>query len=180
MRGTHRGAERAIRRSLTSVGRNFSFIGRLHVDNAGSLVIGDDVHVRATPVRSHIVVSVGGRMTIGDGVHIGHGAALSCQSEVIIEAGATLGAFVMIMDSDFHVAGANHEVPQPRPVRVGRGARLGHWVIVLPGARIGEGAVVGAGSVVSGVVRAGTVVEGNPARTRRVESMPEAEPGPIA
>ena len=43
-------------------------------------------------------------------------------------------------------------------------AWLGGGVIVLPGVTIGEGAVIGAGSVVTRPVAAGVVAAGNPCR----------------
>lgn len=50
------------------------------------------------------------------------------------------------------------------PVLVGDYAWIGYGALVCPGVRIGEGAVVGAGSVVSRDVEPWTVVAGNPAR----------------
>lgn len=50
---------------------------------------------------------------------------------------------------------------------VGSDVWLGYRVTVLPGVRIGNGAVVAAGSVVSGDVDPFTVVGGNPARVMR-------------
>jgi len=50
------------------------------------------------------------------------------------------------------------------PVRIGDKAWIGLRVIILKGVTIGEGAVVGAGSVVTRDVPAWTVVAGNPAR----------------
>src|SRR6185503_16680288 len=45
---------------------------------------------------------------------------------------------------------------------------LGHGAIVLSGVRIGKGAVVGAGSVVTRDVPAGAVVAGAPARVIKI------------
>jgi acyl carrier protein len=70
---------------------------------------------------------------------------------------------VAIMDSDFHVAGGGTAAPRPRPVTIGRGARIGHRVIILPGSHIAEGAIVEAASVVSGTIHPGAHVAGNPA-----------------
>jgi acetyltransferase-like isoleucine patch superfamily enzyme len=47
---------------------------------------------------------------------------------------------------------------------VRRGASIGAHSVILPGVQIGRGAVVGAGSVVTGDVPDGTTVCGNPAR----------------
>jgi len=54
-----------------------------------------------------------------------------------------------------------------RPVYIGNKAWIGFNVIVLKGVRIGEGAVVAAGSVVTRDVPAFTLVAGNPARAIR-------------
>lgn len=52
-------------------------------------------------------------------------------------------------------------------VEIGHDVWIGHGAIVLPGWRIGIGAVVGAGSVVTKDVEAYTIVVGNPARPVR-------------
>ncbi len=57
------------------------------------------------------------------------------------------------------------------PVTIGEDAWLGTGVVVLPGVRVGEGAVVGANSVVNRDVEPFTIVAGAPARfIRRVEA----------
>jgi maltose O-acetyltransferase len=50
------------------------------------------------------------------------------------------------------------------PVTIGNHVWIGYRAIVLPGVSIGEGAVVGAGSVVTRDVPAFAIVAGNPAR----------------
>ena len=61
----------------------------------------------------------------------------------------TLGSFVMIMDSDFHVAGDREAAPGPEPVSIGARSTIGHRSVVLPGARIGSGVVVEPASAVA-------------------------------
>jgi maltose O-acetyltransferase len=53
-----------------------------------------------------------------------------------------------------------------RPVTIGRDVWIGGAAIILPGISIGDGAVIGAGSVVTRDVAAGETVTGNPARPR--------------
>jgi acetyltransferase-like isoleucine patch superfamily enzyme/acyl carrier protein len=154
---------RSIGTEATALGQRFVARGRPSIRNDGVLLIGDDVVIVATPVAGHLVVSPGARITVGDRVRIGHGGAISAASSVDIGHDAALGAFVTIMDSDFHVAGRPDADATPAPVVVGAGAVIGHRSIVLPGAHIGEGATVAAGSVVSGVIASGTHVAGNPA-----------------
>ena len=57
-------------------------------------------------------------------------------------------------------------------IRVGNGCFVGLGAIVLPGVELGEGVVVGAGSVVTrSFLDPGTIVAGNPAR--RVSNAPD-------
>jgi len=51
--------------------------------------------------------------------------------------------------------------------RIGRGASIGSSATILGGLEVGENAIVGAGSVVTRDVPAGTIVAGNPARIVR-------------
>jgi hypothetical protein len=59
---------------------------------------------------------------------------------------------------------------------VRRGASIGANATILAGLEIGEGAMVGAGAVVTHDVRPGTVVVGNPAR--ELKAVPEGLPRP--
>ncbi|MXQ75093.1 acyltransferase [Rhodococcus rhodochrous] len=56
------------------------------------------------------------------------------------------------------------ELYREAPVRIGNHAFLGIRVILMPGVEVGEGAVVGAGSIVTKNVEPHTVVAGCPAR----------------
>ena len=51
------------------------------------------------------------------------------------------------------------------PVMIGDDVFVGYRALVLPGVTIGDGAVIGAGAVVTRDVEARTVVAGNPARS---------------
>lgn len=54
-----------------------------------------------------------------------------------------------------------------KPIHVGRKVWIGANALVLPGVTIGEGSVIGGGSVVTKDVPPNTVVAGNPARVIR-------------
>lgn len=58
----------------------------------------------------------------------------------------------------------NWEVVNSKPIKICSDAWIGMNVIILKGVTIGEGAIVGAGSVVTKDVPAWTVVAGNPAK----------------
>jgi acetyltransferase-like isoleucine patch superfamily enzyme len=62
---------------------------------------------------------------------------------------------------------ATHRREAPRRVRVGHDVWMGRSAIVLPGVSVGDGAVVGAGAVVTKDVAPYAIVAGNPARLIR-------------
>ena len=55
----------------------------------------------------------------------------------------------------------------PGPVKIGSGVFVGYGSIILPGGEIGDGALIGAGSVVTRDVPPLTIAAGNPARIMR-------------
>jgi acetyltransferase-like isoleucine patch superfamily enzyme len=124
-----------------------------------------------------------GRVSLGDYALV-HGARILCEAEVAIEDYALVSWNVVLMDS-YRVPVdpvARREVVRRvpdavprriepalpgRPVRVGRASWIGFDSCVMPGVTIGEGAVVGARSVVFADVEPFTIVAGNPARLVR-------------
>lgn len=62
---------------------------------------------------------------------------------------------------------SEHPLPQPSVVQIGNDVWIGRSAIVLAGVMVGDGAVIGAGSVVTKDVQPYAVVAGNPARIIR-------------
>jgi len=89
-------------------------------------------------------------------------------SEVIIEDDVFVGHGVMFVNDRYPTTQkALDGTWRCEPTLVRRGASLGSGAVILCGVEIGEGAVVGAGSVVTRNVAPHTVVAGNPARVLR-------------
>lgn len=55
-------------------------------------------------------------------------------------------------------------LPKSKPIKIGNDVWIGHSAIVLPGVTVGNGAVIGAGAVVSKDIPAYAVAVGNPAK----------------
>jgi acetyltransferase-like isoleucine patch superfamily enzyme len=120
-----------------------------------------------------------GTIAIGDAVYIGDDCIVSCSDRVTIGAGTLLGHGVQIFDNNSHPLGPEERAAdwaairgeggraeiEAAPVSIGARAWIGFGAFVLKGVTIGDGAIVGAGSVVTGDVAPGAVVVGNPART---------------
>lgn len=109
------------------------------------------------------------QLDIGDGVVLSRGVHLVAHAGVHIGAGTMIGEYASVRDAN-HRRGEGalrHSGHEARPVRIGRNVWIGRGAIVLPGVRIGDGAVVAANAVVNKDVPAGAVVGGVPARPLR-------------
>ena len=144
-----------------------------------------------------------GSIRLGNRVHIGGNTKLISIDGIFIEDDVTIAWECTIYDHDSHplawserardtqkeieswkaglpaIANKDWTKVSHAPIRICRGAWLGFGVTVLKGVTIGEGAVVGAMSVVTKDVPPFKIVAGNPARIVREidrylpESIPE-------
>ena len=106
---------------------------------------------RRVKISSHTFICEG--VEIEDQVFVGHGVIFI--NDRYPRAATADG--VLQTDADWKVV----------PTVVRRGASIGSGSTILCGVEIGEGAIVGAGSVVTKDVGPGTIVAGNPARVLR-------------
>ncbi len=104
-------------------------------------------------------IAIGKRCSIGDRTEIHAGNHVDIGNDVIIAWDC------VILDRDYHSTDGKNEVCVP--VRIKDGAWIGCRAIILKGVTIGEGAVVGAGSVVTKSVEPLNMVAGNPAKIIR-------------
>lgn len=122
------------------------------------------------------------RIQIGNRVAVGNGTILDCALEIILEDDVILSYDCILADSDNHSLRLSDRLDDVKnwkaghhdwsnvamkPIRICRGAWVGARACILKGVTVGEGAVVGMGSVVTHNVDPFVVVAGNPARTIR-------------
>jgi acetyltransferase-like isoleucine patch superfamily enzyme len=107
----------------------------------------------------------------GAGTQVNNSAFIKSEGPgIFIGAGALIGSFVEIFDSDFHdLDPARRRGGQSRmgAVVLDENVFIGDGVRILKGVTVGRDSVIGAGSVVSTSVPAGVVAAGNPARVIR-------------
>jgi maltose O-acetyltransferase len=111
----------------------------------------------------------GDYISVGDNFYANFGCVLLDCAPITIGRGVMLAPGV-------HIYTAHHPLDVPTrasglelasPVTIGNDVWIGGGAIILPGVTIDDGAVVGAGSVVTRDVEASVIVAGNPARVLR-------------
>lgn len=108
----------------------------------------------------------GAVITLGDRSFLNRRTEICCVERVTIGRGCAIAWDVSITDTDYHQVG---DKPMSAPVEIGDHVWIGAKSLVLKGVRIGEGAIVAAGSVVVTDVPARTLVAGVPAQVIRTD-----------
>jgi maltose O-acetyltransferase len=119
-------------------------------------------------------ISSPGRCVIGSQVYIGPQCYIVADGGMTIEDGAMIGPHFYAQTSghvfdgpDLQAVPYDHRL-QGRPIHVGAHAWIGGRVTLVPGVRVGRGAVVGSGAVISKDVPDYAVVVGGPQRVIRM------------
>jgi len=156
-------------RGCDQVGPNAHTFWRPNIDNRGRIVIGARVRLNSNWTPLELVSGPKGLIEIGDNVYINYGSMISAQLHVRIGSNVMIGNYCIVADTETPGLGdpPTGSAIEPRAIDIGDGAWLAARVTVLPGTRIGEGAVIAAGSVVAGDIPAGAVAGGIPARILR-------------
>ena len=143
--------------NLLEVGANSMLASRVVFEKAGAR--------HKIGARSFIGL---GLMSIAAQVDIGDDVLVSWGSTIVDHHSHSLRTRERISDVEQWIKGHKDWTGvRILPVRIENRAWLGFNVSLLPGVVIGEGAIIGAGSVVTQSVPAWTIAAGNPARVLR-------------
>jgi acetyltransferase-like isoleucine patch superfamily enzyme len=110
------------------------------------------------------------RIVIGENCYVNRHTMLDASDHIEIGAQTMIGPFCYITDHDHSFGGgvAPGETPLiSEPTKIGKRCWLGAQVCVLKGVTIGDGTVVGAGSVVTKSLPPNVVSAGSPAKILR-------------
>ncbi len=124
---------------------------------SGGLFAGTNCYMRS---GSSFVIN-NGKVFIGNNVSFGSNCEFYCSDSVTIGNDTIFSNNCIIRDSDIHeiVGKENHA-----PIVIGNHVWVGTNAIILKGVTIGDGAIIGAGAVVTKDVPENCVVAGNPAK----------------
>ena len=150
------------------IGDNVSIDDNCFLDARGSrIVIGDNVIISGGTV---LRTRSDGELRVGDGCSIGRNCLLGTESKLVLGKDLLLAAYVYISAGgrhrydDLETPIIKQGVAPSQGVEIADGCWLGARVMVLDGATIGRGTVVGAHSLVTKSLPEMVVAYGTPAR----------------
>jgi acetyltransferase-like isoleucine patch superfamily enzyme len=159
-----------FRSRCASVGRNLRLEAMPYVNGHVELHLGDDVVFGGKVDILSARFLNQPRLIMKDRSAVGANSLISVSREVVIEEDVIISVNCRISDSDGHPRDAElrarHAPLSPRdirPVRICRNAWIGNGCQIMKGVTIGEGAIVGADSVVISDIPAYCLAMGNPA-----------------
>lgn len=103
------------------------------------------------------------RITIGNGTIVGDRCFLDGRAKLTIGNHVDIASQVLIYNSEHDINSVGFD-PVEEPVEIGDYVFIGPRAVILPGVKIGRGAVVAAGAVVTGDVKDFEIVGGVPAK----------------
>ncbi len=133
----------------------------LHIK--GKLQIGNGSKIWSQVNRTRLAVFKDAELIIGNNTFV-NGARIAAKNKIVIGSHVRIAPEVIIMDSDFHDTTNHDSEGASSPVIIGDHVWIATQAIILKGVKIGEGAVVAAGAVVTKNVEAYSVVAGTPAK----------------
>jgi acetyltransferase-like isoleucine patch superfamily enzyme len=150
-------------RSIGGRGRGVRVNGDCLITNDGAMSVGPGSVLRGIPIAVELATGPNGNLQIGTGVLINSGASICAYGHLTIGDRVMVSPYVLIADTSFHDLYERHVLPTPLPIVIEDDVWIGAKASIMPGVRIGRGAVVSAHALVTRNVEPFTIVGGVPA-----------------
>jgi acetyltransferase-like isoleucine patch superfamily enzyme len=146
------------------MGSGVRMVGRPVVSNKGTIRLGDRTVFRSIVAPVELAVAEGASLSIAPETHVNSGTTICAYESISIGSRVEIATYVTIYDTNFHDLYNRRAMPKPKPVVIEDDVWLCTKCTILPGVRVGRGAVVSANALVRDDVEPFTVVSGVPAR----------------
>lgn len=158
-------------------GKNSSIRKRVRILHPEDISIGSATKICDNCiVESWLFPNSHGSITIGSNCEFGEYTHITSTNKIIICDGVLTGRFVLITDNshgytdgtDCNIMPDERKVVSKAPTIIGRNVWIGDKVSVMPGVRIGDGAIIAANAVVTHDIPAYALAGGVPARILKI------------
>ena len=160
-------------RSAFQIGKSPKLLGAKSISIGKGCRFGDFLWLEG--VYNYYGQKFSPRILIGDNVVINDFVHIGAANYISIGKGCLIASKVLITDhshgvyeggdqSSPHVSPENRNLFSRGEVIIGENVWIGEYVSILPGAKIGDGAIIGANSTVIGELPAFTICVGSPAK----------------
>lgn len=147
------------RRACAHFGTDSVVMNPIMLSGLSAVSIGNRVFIRD---GAWLGTEAGGSLSIGEDTYFGHRCHIHAIDPVSIGARCVFADNVMVTSTD-HGRQDRHSVHGTGPVVIGNDVFVGQNVVILGGVKIGDGATIAAGAVVTKDVASREVVGGVPA-----------------
>jgi acetyltransferase-like isoleucine patch superfamily enzyme len=157
-------------------GRSPRLLGLAHIRIGRNFSAGDNLWLEAVTTYANQPHTPD--LLLGNDINLSANVHIACLHRIHIGDGLLSGSNVLISDHTHGIytgpsQSPPNTIPAQRPlhsagdITLGRNVWLGDGVCVLAGAHIGDGAIIGANSIVRGIIPPATIAVGAPARVVR-------------
>ena len=152
---------------IADLDSSVQFDGSVTVLGTGNVKLGEKSRIGDL---AEFTTNHDGVIRIGREVRLNRGATICAYTEVSIGDFSMVGEFVSIRDANHGIKKSELVRSQPhdaKPIRIGCDVWVGRGACILPGVYIGDGAIIGANSIVTKDVPANSIAAGIPAKVIR-------------
>jgi len=143
-------------------------IGKRNIRWGRGFTAGRNLRIECFSNSDEIILQIGKNVKLGDGCH------LAVVESVYIDDNVLIGSNVLVTDHNHGAYNGDDQSPPTIPpdqrplhsssVVIGKNVWIGDGVVILPGAKIEQGVVVGANSIVTGNLSKNSIYAGAPAK----------------
>lgn len=125
-------------------------VAEIKMHDGGQIVLGKRVSTNKRVTLS----AIGGKLIIEDDVFLNRNVIIVCREKVLIGSHSAIGPNVVIYDHDHQYCKDGYEGNMYKcdPIIIEKNVWIGANAAILRGSHIGEGSIIGAGSIVKGTI----------------------------